>query len=294
MSDRRPRRLVVLSGKGGTGKTVVTASLAMLAGDAALADCDVDAADLHLLLQPTVRERHRFSGGSVAVRDPDKCTGCGKCREACRFGAIGATFDVDPVACEGCRFCVHVCPDGAMKLEPHVNGEWYVSDTRCGTMVHARLGVAEENSGKLVTVVRKRAEDIGAESGAAYVIADGPPGIGCPAIAAVTGADLLLAVAEPTPAGIHDVSRLRELAARFETRMACLVNKADIDESRAGELEEWCSASGVDFVGRVPFDDAVVASVVGGRTVVESDPGPARRAIEEAWQRLQPLLDEPA
>lgn len=286
-------QLTVVSGKGGTGKTVTAASLAVLAEDAVMADCDVDAADLHLLLRPEVEERHEFSGGSVAVRDPDRCSGCGECRRVCRFEAVDESFDIDPVACEGCGFCARACPAEAIAMREQVNGEWFVSKTRRGPMVHARLGIAEENSGKLVTAVRKRAQQIAEERGARYLIADGPPGIGCPVIAAITGADLVLAVAEPTLSGMHDLERVAGVAERFGIPVGCLVNKHDINPDNTRRIEDWCRAHGVTVVGRVPFDDAVVAAMVEGRTVVEVVESPAAEAIRAAWQEVQRCLTSP-
>jgi len=284
------RQLTVVSGKGGTGKTVLTACFAALAGKKVLVDCDVDAADLHLLLHPKTREDHEFSGGSVAVRDPNRCTGCGKCLSACRFGAITESFDVDEIACEGCGFCVRVCPVDALAMRRCINGEWFVSDTTYGPMVHARLGIAEENSGKLVSLVRKRAREIAQETGADYVIADGPPGIGCPVIAAITGADLVLGVAEPTLSGIHDLKRVAEVSARFGIRMCCVINKHDINRENSDTLENWCRENGVAVVGRIPYDDAVTRAMVAGRTVVEFGPSRAKDAIEAAWREVEHCL----
>ncbi|MFO7638109.1 MAG: ATP-binding protein [bacterium] len=290
MSAGRTRRLTIVSGKGGTGKTVVSASFAVLAGDCVLADCDVDAADLHLLFQPELLERHEFSGGGIAARDLGACNDCGQCREVCRFGAVADSFEIDPVACEGCGFCARVCPTGAIKMQASINGEWYVSRVRCGMMVHARLGPAEENSGKLVTAVRKRAAELAEERNARYVIADGPPGIGCPVIASITGADMVLGVAEPSLCGIHDLKRVVEVAARFRIPVGCLVNRFDINPDNARELEVWCRDHGVAVVGRVPYDEMVMKAVVAGRAVVEAGPCAARSAIEAAWQEVRKCL----
>lgn len=284
------RQVSVVSGKGGTGKTVVAASLVSLAGSAVIADCDVDAANLGLLLHPELRERHGFSGGAVAFRDPEKCTGCGQCRQVCRFDAVGEDFDIDPIACEGCGFCAHACPAEAIEMRPSRNGEWFVSATRYGTMVHAELGPAEENSGKLVTLVRKRAGEIAVENGADFVIADGPPGIGCPAIASLTGADLALVVTEPTASGIHDLERIVGVAGRLGVRVCCLVNKHDVNPANTAAVEDWCRGQGVASVGRIPYDMAVVQAVAAGEIVVESGTGPAAREIGEAWQRVRECL----
>ena len=289
---KKTRQVTVVSGKGGTGKTIVTASFAALAGNSVLVDCDVDAADLHLLLQPEIEERNRFSGGSVAVRDPEKCTGCGECRDVCRFDAVEESFDIDPIACEGCGFCVHVCPADALQMKECVNGEWFVSRTRYGPMVHARLGIAEENSGKLVSVVRKRAQEIAERIDARYLIADGPPGIGCPVIAAITGADLVLGVAEPSLSGIHDLQRVAEVAGRFKTKMCCVVNRFDINPENTGAIEKWCGEHDIAVVGRIPFDEAVTRAMVAGKPVVDHGPSRAGDEIRKVWQEVQSCLEK--
>jgi len=269
---------------------MVAASFSVLARKAVLADCDVDAADLHLLLQPRVRERHEFSGGAVAVRDPEKCTGCGECLEVCRYEAVAANYDIDPVACEGCGFCAEACPAEAITMEPATNGEWYVSDTERGPMVHAALGPAEENSGKLVSVVRERAREIAERSGADYLIADGPPGIGCPVIAAITGADLVLCVTEPTMSGRHDLARVVGVATRLGTRACCVVNKYDINLENTEAIEEWCRENGVETAGRIPLDDSVPRTIAAGKPVVEGAEGPACAAVKEAWKAVEGCL----
>lgn len=286
----RVSQLTVISGKGGTGKTVLTASFAVLAESRVMVDCDVDAADLHLLLHPEVEESHSFSGGSVAVRNPQKCTECGKCLEICRFGAVGKDFSIDPIACEGCGFCVRVCPADALEMRGCVNGEWYVSRTAHGPMVHARLGIAEDNSGKLVTTVRRRAREIAEMTGAEYLIADGPPGIGCPVIAAITGADLVLGVAEPSLSGIHDLKRAAGIAARFGVRMCCVVNKYDLNEANCTGLEDWCRQNDVTVVGRIPFDAAVTKAMVAGKTVVEYGSSRAAEAVRGVWEEVKLCL----
>ncbi len=287
---KKVKQIAVISGKGGTGKTVLTACFAVLARNKVLVDCDVDAADLHLLLHPEIQERHEFSGGSVAFRDPEKCTECGKCLEVCRFDAVRENFDIDPIACEGCGFCVHVCPVQAIAMKECVNGEWFVSETAYGPMVHARLGPAEENSGKLVTVVRKRAKAIAEQSGAHYMIADGPPGIGCPVIASITGADMVLGVSEPSLSGIHDLKRVAGIATRFGIRMCCVINKFDINLENSRVLEDWCQDNGISVVGRIPFDDAVTKAMVQGKTVVEFGETRAGTEIQKVWQEVKHCL----
>ncbi len=259
--------LGVISGKGGTGKTSVVASFAALADGAVVADCDVDAADLHLVLAPRVLHREEFSGGMTASVLADRCIGCGLCEEVCRFDALLAdgpgndfadvTYRIDPVACEGCGVCAHVCPARAVDFSPAVNGEWYISETRFGPMVHARLGIAEENSGKLVTTVRREARRVAEESGRETVLIDGSPGIGCPVIASLTGAAMALIVTEPTLSGLHDLDRVADLAAHFRIPTALCVNKADINPRTAARIRGHAAARAIHSLweavsGRIP------------------------------------------
>ncbi len=284
------KQLTVVSGKGGTGKTVLAACFAMLAQPAVVVDCDVDAANLHLLLHPSVKEHHLFSGGSVAFKDRERCTACGRCLESCRFGAITASLEIDQIRCEGCGFCVRVCPEQALILKPVTNGEWYVSETRFGPMVHARLGIAEENSGKLVSLIRKRAQEVALLTGAEYVIADGPPGIGCPVIASITGADLVLGVAEPTLSGIHDLKRLAGVVARFGIKMCCVVNKYDINQVNTTILEKWCQGNSIEVVGKIPYEETVTKALVMGKTVLEYNQSQVAKEIGKVWNRVACIL----
>lgn len=288
------RQLVVISGKGGTGKTVVSASFAALATNAVLADVDVDASNLHLLLHPEVLERREFVGGSKARVDRRGCTACGRCRPVCRFDAVsedGAGIArVDPLACEGCGLCARVCPSAAILMEPCVSGEWFVSTTRFGPFVHARLGIAQENSGKLVTLVRKKAREIGGRDGRDLLIMDGSPGIGCPVIASLSGADLALIVTEPTPSGVHDLERIAGLARHFKVRAVCAVNKFDINPANAERVEAWCAGQGIPVVGKVPFDQDVLRTVARGLPLVVGSDGPAARGIRGIWERVREQL----
>jgi MinD superfamily P-loop ATPase len=288
------KELVVISGKGGTGKTSVTAAFAALAERKLMADCDVDAADLHLVLRPEVQERHFFSGRKQASVDPQRCTGCGVCREACRFAAIderaGAVFAVDPLACEGCGLCRRLCPAEAVSFEPVVNGEWFVSATPYGPLVHARLGVADDNSGKLVTLVRNEARSLAEKNGLELVIVDGAPGIGCPVIASLAGVDLALIVTEPTVSGRYDLERVGRLAAHFSIPVAVCVNKCDLNEDMAAEIERTALAQGALFVSRVSYDPAVTAAQVAGTTVVDHSDGPAARELRRLWDQVATAL----
>ncbi|MGD9504329.1 MAG: ATP-binding protein [Syntrophobacteraceae bacterium] len=279
--------LVVVSGKGGTGKTSITGALAALAENKVLCDADVDAADLHLILGPTVRERHEFRAGHKAVIDPTKCTLCGECLEVCKFNAVSETFAIDELTCEGCGVCVHFCPAGAIDFPESVCGEWLRSDTRFGPMIHARLGIAEENSGKLVTLIRKEARELAEKTGAQWIITDGPPGIGCPVIASIGGASAILAVAEPTVSGKHDLKRIVELAAHFRVPTLVCVNKADIYPEAAHEIEVFAEEKGCVFVGRIPFDNAFTEAQVKGETIVEYKDGPGKKAISKLWEEVE-------
>lgn len=280
------KEVVVLSGKGGTGKTSIVGSLAALAEDKVLADCDVDAADLHLLLSPSERMRNEFWSGQVAHIDEDKCTECGLCQELCRFNAI-KDFRVDAVSCEGCGFCSHVCPVEAITMSETMAGYWFVSDTRYGPLVHARLGVAQENSGKLVAVVRQQAKQIAEEQGLDYIISDGPPGIGCPVISSLSGAGLALLVTEPSLSGIHDLERVLGVCRHFGVPAMVCINKYDLNEENTRQIEAQCLSQGVEVAGRIPFDNVVTESIVQGVPVVEYSDGNVTREIERMWHLLR-------
>ncbi len=298
-----PREVVIISGKGGTGKTSIAASLFALADSAVIADCDVDAADLHLVLEPEVEARWDFSGGFEARIDSDECLACGQCVDTCRFEAIRAvtvpgsripSFVVDPVLCEGCGVCADTCPVDAATMVPGHSGQWFVSATRQGPMVHARLAVAGENSGKLVSELRKQARALAKTNGRDLILVDGPPGIGCPVIASVTGADMVLLVTEPTPAAIHDVERVASLCAHFRIPAVMCINRAGLFPALEDRLAQISEERGIPVVGRVPYDASVVEAQLRGRTVVEHGKGPANAAIRELWQRLRSSLPKPA
>jgi len=252
------KQIVIISGKGGTGKTVVTASFGALAEKKVMADCDVDAADLHLLLKPEIKERHLFKSGLTAVIDKNICTRCGKCLELCRFEAISKNFIVDPVSCEGCKFCSFVCPEGAITMEENTTGEWFISNTKFGPMVHAKLGIAEENSGKLVSLVRNQARKLAEESNLDWVIIDGSPGIGCPVIASISGVDAAIVVTEPTMSGLHDADRVIQVAKHFEVPVKLIVNKYDLNQEMTEKIESYCRDNSIDIIGRIPFDKKIV------------------------------------
>jgi len=232
------KELVVISGKGGTGKTSLMAAFASLAQNKVLCDADVDAADLHLLMDPEIKKRYDFQGGGIAVIDPDKCTQCGLCRELCRWEAISESFEVDSIECEGCGVCVDFCPEQAIEFPLSTCGQWFISDTRFGPMVHARLGIAEENSGKLVTLIRQEAKKLADKNKLDLLITDGPPGVGCPVIASIGGATALLIVTEPTVSGLHDMERVAQLADHFNVPAMVCVNKFDLNISQTQAIEK--------------------------------------------------------
>jgi MinD superfamily P-loop ATPase len=291
------RELVVVSGKGGTGKTSLTASFAVLAKQSVIADCDVDAADLHLVLAPRVRRREVFRAGHEAEIKPDLCTGCGLCRELCRFDAVRVEaegfdrpqFSIDTTACEGCGVCVRSCPEQAIDFPKRVSGEWYVSDTRCGPMVHARLGIAAENSGRLVSIVRQQAREVAEREGKALLLVDGPPGIGCPVIASLTGTSAALVVTEPTLSGEHDMERVLALARHFEIPTAICVNKWDLNADMTARIERGASERGAWTAGRVRYDQGVTAAQIQARTVVETN-APSGNDIRNLWNALLDFL----
>ncbi len=301
--DARPvKELVVISGKGGTGKTSLVVSFAALAKNVVLADCDVDAADLHLLAAPRVIRREPFTGGKRARVDANLCKVCGQCEELCRFAAVHlegpgnmafvATYQVDSMACEGCGVCAWFCPAQAIELKPVVNGEWFVSETRFGPMVHAQLGAAEENSGKLVSLVRTTAKQIAERRQIDLMIIDGSPGIGCPVIASITGADLALVVTEPTPSGPHDMERVATLTKHFGIPTAVCINKWDLNAEMSSLIESKARARGMTLVGRVRYDRTVTEAQVEGKAIVEYGRDGSTADIRRVWEKLTTLLSE--
>ncbi|MCK5230553.1 MAG: P-loop NTPase [Desulfobulbaceae bacterium] len=281
------RELVILSGKGGTGKTTLTAAFASIIENRILCDADVDAADLHLLMAPDIKQTTDFLGGGLAVINPDKCTQCGICIDLCRFDAIKENFEVDAIECEGCGVCVDLCPEQAIDFPVQTCGQWYISDTRFGPMVHARLGIAEENSGKLVALIRHEAKNMAEEKNLDLMITDGPPGIGCPVIASVGGATAMLIVTEPTVSGSHDMARVADLAAHFKIPAMICVNKFDLNPDKARAIENLAEEKNITVLGRIPFDPAFTESMVQGKTIFEySENSEASRMIRRIWDEI--------
>jgi MinD superfamily P-loop ATPase len=252
------KEIIIISGKGGTGKTVIAASFAALAKDKVMADCDVDAADLYLLLGPKIKEKGKFHSGATAVIDKDKCNFCGKCLEVCRFSAISLDFTIDSVACEGCAFCSNICPVSAIEMKENLSGQWFISDTRFGPFVHAKLGIAEENSGKLVALVKKKAKEMAKTKKASFVIVDGSPGIGCPVIASLSGADCAIVVTEPTLSGLADA--------------------------------KYCKEDNIDILGKLPFDKSVVEAITVQKTLPEAASDNIKKIVANIWFKLNSQL----
>jgi MinD superfamily P-loop ATPase len=295
------KEIVVVSGKGGTGKTSITAAFAVLAKKHVLVDCDVDAADLHLVLSPTVIETNEFSGGKIARIIEDNCCGCGNCDDVCRFEAIASDkrvvngnevlqWHVDPLSCEGCGVCVLACPCEAIEFENAMNGYWFKSETRVGPFIHARLGIAEENSGKLVSIIkqeaRKQAESLGYE----LILVDGPPGIGCPAISSLSGASLAVIVTEPTIAGVHDLERVIKLTAHFKIPAGVIINKSDINPYYADEIKRTAQDNGIAFFGEIMYNKSFIESQLVEKSIVEYQEGPVTDALRDIWDRIMEEL----
>ena len=287
------RQITVLSGKGGTGKTTITASFAVLAKKAVVADCDVDAPDLHMLLHPEIIETQEFKGSKLAVIDEARCIKCGLCREKCKFNAITENFAIDSFSCEGCGVCAIVCPTNAITLTERVSGHAYISKTKYGFMAHAMLSPSEANSGKLVTLVRQNAKILAEKENCNFIIVDGPPGIGCPVIASVTGVDAGLVVTEPTMSGIHDLKRALQLLKHFNVQPFVCVNTYDINKDNAEKIESFCKENGIDVIGKIPFNPIVTEAMVNGKTIIEYSPRSAvAKEIEGIWEKLSTLVSE--
>jgi len=293
------KQLVIVSGKGGTGKTSLAACFAALGSNMVIADCDVDAANLHILLSPDILQRQDFYGGVKAEIDPELCQRLGICREVCRFDAVSfeasaqpVRYRIDPIACDGCGSCVEFCVSHAIKMIQPKAGEWYLAETRFGPMVYARLGIGEENSGKLVSVVRKTSLELAEEKGAKMVLIDGPPGIGCPVIASITGTDYALAVTEPTMSGIHDLKRISELCRHFSIPLGVIINKFDLNPLITDEIKKFAQANNYDFVGQIPYTPDFTRAMVQRKSLIEFNSSPNAKTIKEIWGCIKNLIKQ--
>ncbi len=286
------KEIVIISGKGGTGKTSIIAAFASLVENKVLCDADVDAADLHLIMDPEIKEHHDFESGHTAIINLDKCTECGLCRDLCRWDAISEDFVVDSIECEGCGVCYYFCPEKAIDFPLNTCGEWYLSETRFGPMAHARLGIAEENSGKLVTLIRQEGKKLAEKNNLDLLLTDGPPGIGCPVIASLGGATAVLIVTEPTVSGRHDMERVAELAAFFKIPAMMCVNKFDLNPSAGEAIEAFARERDISVIGRVPFDPVFTKAMVQGKTIVEFDSqSEGCVAVKSIWETVAQSLE---
>ncbi len=284
------KELVILSGKGGTGKTSITSAFAFLAENAVLCDADVDAADLHLILHPDIKKTSDFKGGHEAIINHDKCSQCGQCIEVCRFNAISDSFEIKPFECEGCGVCVDLCPEQAIDFPETICGQWFLSDTRFGPMVHARLGIGQENSGKLVSLVRQEAKKIADEKNLALILTDGPPGIGCPVIASLGQATAVLIIAEPTISGIHDMERVGTLCNHFNIPAMVCINKFDLNRKQTQKIEILAEKRDIAVVGKISFDQIFTESMIQKKTIFETtNTSQVKSQIRQTWKNILSL-----
>ncbi|HEX38120.1 MAG TPA: 4Fe-4S dicluster domain-containing protein [Candidatus Cloacimonetes bacterium] len=290
------KEIVIISGKGGTGKTSITAAFAMLAGNnAVIADCDVDAADMHLLLEPDFSHAEDFYSGFKAVIDQQKCTKCGKCKQVCRFDAVQKNDDsytVTPMDCEGCAYCAEVCPAAAIQMVEQNVGKWYISKIKSQTeMVHAKLGIGADNSGKLVAKVKKEAKNVALQTGKDLILVDGSPGIGCPVVSSLSGADYVILVTEPTLSGFHDMKRVFELIQNFHLSSGCIINKYDVNVEIAEKIHDFCETNSVDHIANIPYDETFTAAMTEGKTIIEFDDGNLTNILKDSWKKILLLTD---
>ena len=286
------KEIVVISGKGGTGKTSITASFAMLGGkDIVVADCDVDAADMHLLMQPDWEKSEDFYSGVIAEIDQEKCIKCGKCADVCRFNAIpiiNKKYVVNTLNCEGCGYCFHICPTDAITMNEQNVGKWFISNTKAdNVMVHARLGIGAENSGKLVAKVKNEAKRIAEETDKQFIVVDGSPGIGCPVVSSLSGADFVVLVTEPTVSGLHDLKRVYELVKKFNIPAGCIINKADLNTKVAQQIEKFLKEEKITYIADLPYDEMFTKAMTNGQTIVEYDDANLKNIVLNSWEKIR-------
>ena len=285
------KEIVIISGKGGTGKTSVTASFAVLGGkNIVTADCDVDAADMHLLLDPDFGKAEDFYSGQIAVIDQDKCTNCGKCAEICRYNAIpfeNNQYTVKSLDCEGCGYCARICPENAITNIDNNVGQWIESNIKTGTkMVHAKMKVGAENSGKLVAKVKREAKRIAEEENIQLVLVDGSPGVGCPVVSSLSGANYVILVTEPSVSGLHDLIRVYELVEKFKIKAGCIINKADINKEKAGDILKFLKENNIDHIANLPYDEKFTEAMTAGKTIVEFGDSEIKEILEKSWNEI--------
>ena len=288
------KEIVIISGKGGTGKTSITASFAVLGGkDVVIADCDVDAADMHILLKPENATSEDFYSGELAVIDQDICTQCGKCFDVCRFDAIDVTngiHTVDELSCEGCGYCARVCPVDAITNIPLNVGKWHIANTKLNQpFVHAKLGIGADNSGKLVAHVKNIAKEIADEYNRPYVIVDGSPGVGCPVVSSLSGANFVVLVTEPTVSGLHDLKRVYELVKKFHIKAGCIINKSDLNLDKTTEIVEFLKSEDIVHLANLPYDENFTKAMTDCKTIVEIEDNKIKNILTQTWDKIKEI-----
>ena len=291
------KEIVIISGKGGTGKTSLTAAFAVLGGsDVVVADCDVDAADMHLLMNPDFDYTEDFYSGELAFIEQFDCIRCGKCKDVCRFDAINVKlnrFIIDPLSCEGCGYCARICPAHCIRNKERLAGQWFISNIKTGSiMVHARLGIGAENSGKLVAKVKNEAKEIASEERKDFILVDGSPGIGCPVVSSLSGASFVVLVTEPSVSGLHDLKRVYELVKKFNIKAGCIINKADINPVKCAEITKYLAEEGIVHLADLPYDESFTKAMTQGQTIVEYDHGFLKDLVVESWEKVKRLVSE--
>ncbi len=287
------KEILVLSGKGGTGKTSILGSFAHLADSKVMLDCDVDASDLHLLLSPETVEEHEFRSGVKARVETDKCTACGMCAELCQFESVTMeeTAVISKLSCEGCGVCAHFCPEDAIRLDENHCGTWYISDTAYGPFVHSQLFAGEENSGKLVSHIKSEARKVAEQTGAELILIDGSPGVGCPVIASLSNVDMVLVVTEPSQSGKHDLERILDLTEYFKIITKLCINKWDLHSELSDEIELMAEGRNVEVLGKIPFDPTVIDCQIQGIPVTASETSLAAYSIRDLWEKLEKSIE---